>query len=946
MKIRTIVAFVAFVVCLVCTAGAQPARPAQPIIWPVEQGVRLDAALGGRLKVRLMPEIPRELHAAVLAEAGCTILYAVLPWEQSLTAQLQNNQPRRAMVERPSAAALELEEELLRTYVVAYDDAVPPEKAVAFLRTGCSAIDVAEPVYIYQVAGVPNDSLSSEQTMLATIRVFDAWDVEGGSATVSIGISDSGILQEHEDLAPQLYVRDGEIPDNGIDDDGNGYVDDYRGYNFCTDDDGTPPGNTFNAVEGHGTGVAGICAAAVNNRIGIAGVAGACTIVPLKTMPDNIPGIVYGYESIMYCALNDVQVVNCSWGGFSSSCINESIIRYATARNVAIVAAAGNHGTTTPFYPGSYPDVLNVGVTDAADNVISMTGYGPTVDIMAPGQGTITTSNDGTYGGFCCTSGSSPIVAAVVGLVRSRFPEYSARQALATVKASAARAPWASVPSTIDDRLLPQGRVDALAAVTPDSTRVDLEVLSVDVRAQGDSRWTVGDTILVTPVVTNPLRDMIVGGYTVTDLIWPTPLLPLRSLPGTTDTSSQFIAAGDSLPLPSLSFVVQQQTDASVFVQSRLQARLHADSTPFDLVLPVTPAPEFRTIQNDVLTVSLGDRGRIGNTDLSRGQGAGLTFREFCGQLYESGLMVSVGDRVVDAVRADRGTNDHFRPVKRFVRPDTMVAVVNDDDAPDSLRSGVEVEQRVWLAGADSAAIVIDLAVTNRSDTAWPTLSVAYFSDWDLGTNAVRNRGYVVETEPNSHLQVVTSTTPNEPAVALGVSSVFADARPIAITMDNTTTYRGFSAAEKWRLLNEQVEQYPDVNDIATVTGMHFAGPIPPGGRREFRYVIAMANSSDDAIQLARGVTGTAPRRTRNPLLIYPNPAQAEVWLHLPPNGNNPLDVVITNLQGQEVLRRSALPADRIVMIDLRILPPGIYAVRASGADVGVVSYIPLVVLR
>ena len=93
-------------------------------------------------------------------------------------------------------------------------------------------------------------------------------------------------------------------------------------------------------------------------------------------------------------------------------------------------------------------------------------------------------------------------------------------------------------------------------------------------------------------------------------------------------------------------------------------------------------------------------------------------------------------------------------------------------------------------------------------------------------------------------------------------------------------------------------------------------------------------------------MTGTAPRRTRNPLLIYPNPAQAEVWLHLPPNGNNPLDVVITNLQGQEVLRRSALPADRIVMIDLRILPPGIYAVRASGADVGVVSYIPLVVLR
>ena len=115
-------------------------------------------------------------------------------------------------------------------------------------------------------------------------------------------------------------------------------------------------------------------------------------------MPEGVPGIVYGYESIMYCALNDIDVVNCSWGGFSSSCINQSIIDYAVARGVAVVAAAGNHGTATPFYPGAYNGVLNVGVTNPDDDVISMTGHGPTVDIMAPGQQTWTTSSDSTYG--------------------------------------------------------------------------------------------------------------------------------------------------------------------------------------------------------------------------------------------------------------------------------------------------------------------------------------------------------------------------------------------------------------------------------------------------------------------------------------------------------------------------------------------------------------------
>ncbi len=936
--------------------GCLNAWSGTPTIWPAEPGIRTDPALGGRLKLRLMPGIDRETHRSVLKALGLQPRYVIVPWERSVTRSMGKGADQLLTVRGDLPAILRAEEPLLRTWVVEYDAPVPPEKMASLLRTGCSQIEVCEPVYLDRILAEPNDSLVSEQAMLSTIRAFDGWDLQPGSSQVVIGISDSGVLQEHEDLKDQLHARSGEIPDNGIDDDGNGYIDDHLGYNFCTADDGTPPGNTYNKTEGHGTGVAGICGATANNQVGIAGVAGQCRLFPLKTMPDNIPGIVYGYESLVYCAMNGIQVVNCSWGSGSRSCINESMVAYAVARNVAIVAAAGNHGTSAPFYPASYTDVLSVGVTDPDDNVIGMTGHGPTVDIMAPGQRTTTTSNDGTYGGFCCTSGSSPIVAGVVGLVLSEraadgSPRYSALEACAIVKERAARVDWPFVPGNVDPRLLPTGRVDVVRALTPDADQVSIEVTQITATSTAnDTRWAAGDTVRVSVQARNVLHPFVATALDVVDLI--TPVLdqglgidiPQRFPIGDTGI---MVDRNAVLDLPPLQALVLRDSDTTEFLATQLQVRRSSGLlNVIPVNIPITPAPAFRTLSNEVLTLSVGDRGRIGNTDLQRAQGAGVTYKEFCGQLYEGGLMVAGNWRLVDAVRAERGINDHFRPSKRFTRPEPLTGIVTDADAPDSLRIGVSVTQQVRLASADSGVFVVDVTVRNITDHTLYELAVGWFYDWDVGTQPVANHTVLHRSNSGTAVQRVESTIAGEPVVLVASMSLEGDAVPTSAGMDNTTTYGGFPMQAKQAILGSGTRiQYDEQNDVAVVSGMRFTRDLAPGEERRFRHVIVIDTDLARADALVAAQEQDLRAGSTEALgVIYPNPAATYARVTVRPASGNVISVY--DLQGREVYRNEdAAGTVGTLTLDCSAYAPGIYQVRLV-TNTGEVHTAGLVVVR
>lgn len=918
---------------------------AQPIVLQPEPGIRIDPVIAGRLKIRFRRGIDVEDYPQVLKIFNIRVLYPILPLNLSLT--VQGN-----LTVIPTSGyreALRIEEELLRTFVVEYADLkVSPEKLASQLKGGCSAFEIIEPVVVSRLLAIPNDPQVNVQKMLNTIRVFDAWDVEDGDETVLIGISDSGIFQDHEDLRDAIYVNTGEIPDNNIDDDQNGFVDDYRGYNFATQDDGTPRGNTYNSREGHGTGVSGICGASVNNGIGVAGVANRSKLVPMKTMPENIGGIVYGYESLMYSALNGFSVVNCSWGSQSKSCIDSAIVAYVISRGTAVVGAAGNHGSSARFYPSSYPGVLGVGVTDEYDGVVPMTAFGPFVDVMAPGQNTRTTANDGTYTTFCCTSGAAPIVSGVVGLVRSKYKQLSPVEACALVREAVDESPWTSVPPNVDPLLLPAGRVNALKAVSlnPDSIP-SLEFAEPTYKSSStDSRWGEADTVIVSVMAANILGPWEVRGFSVLGVT------SAASDPGITSLGASLkpvglLQNGDTLEFE-VRCLVSRNTDTTAFILCVVYGVTPAgDSVIRKFSMPVVPAPGFRDLRNDVVRLSVGDRARIGNTDLAKAQGSGFNYLDWCGQLFEGGLLVSANGRVADVVRAERGINEHFSVVKGFTSPDSLYGIVRDDAAPDSLRIGVEVRQRVRLAGADSGVYTSEITLTNTSGETLNDVTVAWFFDWDLGTQPARNSIYLFSNNNYNCAEAVSSTLPGMPFVLCAATSDYSDARAVSAGIDNSTTYGGFSSSRKLRILNAGcTEQFDGTGDVAVISGMKFTTPVPPGHQRKYTQVIII----DTNQQRAREMLSVYTERPKSPtavsiLSVFPLPASDFIQIQCSDASSVPGSFSIVDMQGRIVSSVNyANGFGSIVMYDVRFLASGAYRVILYQRDT--ITSASLVIIR
>ncbi|MBI2793949.1 MAG: S8 family peptidase [Ignavibacteria bacterium] len=918
---------------------------AQPVVLQPEQGVRIDPVIAGRLKIRFQRDVDVLDYPQILNTFNLRILYPILPFDLSLSA-------RGNLTLIPTKnynEALRIEEELLRTFVVEYADvSVSPEKYASLLKGGCSAFEVIETVVVSQILAKPNDPQVDVQKMLNTIQVLDAWDVEDGDETVLIGISDSGIFQDHEDLRDAIYVNTGEIPDNNIDDDNNGYVDDYRGYNFATPDDGTPRGNTFNSVEGHGTGVSGICGASVNNGVGVAGVANRSKLVPMKTMPENIGGIVYGYESLIYSALNGFSVVNCSWGSQSKSCIDSTVVAYVIARGTAIVGAAGNHGSSARFYPSSYPGVLGVGVSDENDGVVSMTAFGPFVDVMAPGQNTRTTANDGTYTTFCCTSGAAPIVSGVVGLVRAKYKQLSPIEASALVREAVDVSPWTSVPSNVDSLLLPTGRVNALKAVSlnPDSIP-SLEFGEPAYRSTGtDSRWGEGDTVIASVKGVNVLGPWEVRGSSVIGIT------SAASDPGITYLGASLqsigmLQKGENLEIE-VRCRINRNSDTAAFVVGEVYGVTPAgDSVIRKFSIPIIPAPGFRDLQNDVVRLSVGDRARIGNTDLAKSQGSGFSYLGWCGQLFEGGLLVSANGRVADVVRAEKGINEHFNVVKSFTSPDSLYGVVQDANAPDSVRIGVEVQQRVRLAGADSGVYTSEITLTNISNEILNDVAIAWFFDWDLGTKPASNTVYLFSNNGYDCAEAASSTEPGMPFVLCSATSDYSDARAISAGIDNSTTYGGFSSERKLKILNSGcTEQFDGVGDVAIVSGMKFIAPLPPRQQRKYTQVIVIDTSQTRAQEMLLKYTERPKSSAAVSILsVFPLPASDYIQIQCSRSSSVPATISVVDVQGR-IITSVEYPSgfEPIVSYNVRSLASGTYRITITQQD-GVTSA-PLVIIR
>jgi subtilisin family serine protease len=268
----------------------------------------------------------------------------------------------------------------------------------------------------------------------------EAWDLTTGTSSIVVGVIDTGVDYTHPDLAANIWTNPGEIGGNGLDDDGNGFVDDLHGYDFVNND-GDPLDD-----HSHGTHVAGTIAARSDNGQGVAGVAWQASIMGLKFLSAGGSGSTsnairaLNYATLMRTQYGvNVRVTNNSWGGGGYSQGLYDAIAASGAAGILFVAAAGNSGTdndAAPHYPSNYdlPNVVSVAATDRNDQLASFSNYGAqSVDLAAPGVSIVSTIPGGGYASYSGTSMATPHVAGVAALAWSLDPDASVaevRQAL------------------------------------------------------------------------------------------------------------------------------------------------------------------------------------------------------------------------------------------------------------------------------------------------------------------------------------------------------------------------------------------------------------------------------------------------------------------------------------------------------------------------------------
>ncbi|MFN3478766.1 MAG: S8 family serine peptidase [Thermodesulfovibrionales bacterium] len=359
------------------------------------------------------------------------------------------------------------------------------------------SVEYAEPNYIRRINRIPNDTYFNQQWALlntgqfngtpgSDIKATDAWDINAGTNSVVIAVIDTGMDYNHPDLIKNRWVNEAEIPDNGLDDDGNGKIDDRYGWDFttCAKFDSVtgrcsiPKSQDRDPMDdnGHGTHVSGIIGASGNNGTGISGVMWDVRIMPLKILnADGEGSIADEIAALDYIVMMknrgvDIKAINASFGGSVYSSAEYDAISKVNNAGIIFVTAAGNGGDDgigdnndiAPSYPGNYnlPNIIAVAATDQNDNLAPFSNYGlNNVHVAAPGVHILSIVPGGLYY-YSGTSMATPHVTGLVGLLYSEYPLFSPSQIKSTIMR------YVDILPSLSGKIKSGGRINAYKALS------------------------------------------------------------------------------------------------------------------------------------------------------------------------------------------------------------------------------------------------------------------------------------------------------------------------------------------------------------------------------------------------------------------------------------------------------------------------------------------------
>jgi subtilisin family serine protease len=325
----------------------------------------------------------------------------------------------------------------------------------------------------------PDSQWNLHQLNDSDIDAPEAWDLVTGDSSIVVAVVDNGIDWDHPDLNARIWINSNETPGNATDDDANGFIDDYRGWDFTKE----WPGNVYSNGDdnpmdgnGHGTLAGGIIGAETDNSTGMAGVDWQCKLMPVKILDGSYPGsgtYVEGARGIVYAASNGADIINMSWTCDAYNDTTDDAVQYAYLMGSVLIGASGNDGSSSTKIPASLDEVIAVGATDTSDMRSSYSNYGNHIELVAPG-GTANQSRIGIYGTFWNdtyawkygTSFAAPQASGVAALMLARNPDLDQEELRTILQYTAddeVGDPYEDVPGW--DQYMGYGRLNANRAI-------------------------------------------------------------------------------------------------------------------------------------------------------------------------------------------------------------------------------------------------------------------------------------------------------------------------------------------------------------------------------------------------------------------------------------------------------------------------------------------------
>ncbi|MCV9386461.1 S8 family serine peptidase [Reichenbachiella ulvae] len=583
----------------------------------------------------------------------------------------------------------------------------------------------------FEVLVVPSDERVSEQDYLGVIQAFDAWDVTKGGSNQIIGVSDTGFDMDHEDLLDNIYINESDWP-NGIDDDNNGYIDDYRGWDVADGD--SDPNYPSGETNSHGSNVAGVIAAVPNNGLGIAGVAYNSKFVPIKLVRSSDGTFNNAYESIIYAADLGCDVINLSWGSPDQySMIAQDVINYAVLeKNMVVVAAAGNTDAEINYYPASYDHVLSVGKSTVTDRKADNATWSYHIDLMAPGQSVLSTNINDGYVVNTGSSFSAPQVAGTAALVRSVFPSYNAIQIMEQIRMTADDIYGVSGNNQYSGQL-GKGRLNVFRAVTEKDV-ASIRCYDYAVSYPFEIGAFPGDTVTVSLSFENILR--------------PTDAASVHIEP-----ESEFVEVlNEELLLGSLyTFESIEGLEVKMIVKEgidrgqRLSFRMnYEDASGYEdfQYFHIYTAPEVLQLHNQKIQQTIASNGNLAYGADVYAQGAGLRYE---GEQVAGLVGIAIGNHpdsisdnwIRDFVQSERSqdfvASQSLKMAKRDDASSYALGMFNDSSAVNVQGLLIEQEALLFDGATERGFMIQEYRVTNTSPKDLLQMKMGLYADFNLG---------------------------------------------------------------------------------------------------------------------------------------------------------------------------------------------------------------------